>query len=178
MVSLALAKAGPLLASVDWAKVITALVALYGAALSTYNFFVQWNDRRPRLNVKPKVVVWQPGDATPWGGRLTKNAPVLCVHFANPTSWRVPVTAVFIRPNKSDPIELRQHNLAGGSQPPFVVEPHRGFDFIFHGQELAEKLEKAGIRNDFQATIEAQDELDRCYKSELIHLSTQQLLEV
>jgi len=163
---------------VDSISVITVLVALYGALLSTYNFIVQWKDRRPRLNVKPKVEARQLLVMTT-GGLVLKNGPALCVHFDNPTSWLVPVTAVFIRPNKSDPIELRQFNRDGGGfLPPFVVEPHRGVDFIIHGQGLAEKLDKAGIRNDFQAVIEAQDELDRRYRSKLIHLSTQQLLEV
>ena len=103
-----------------WAIVLTQLVALYGAILSTLNFlragpklrFNAWVDRGTMLQV----------DVANYGGRSTTLTRIMVLYFENPRSWarlrnRATRTSFFIAPNQQFPFELQSGGVWSGRAP-------------------------------------------------------------
>ena len=138
----------------DWAIVITAFVAVYGAILSTYNLIIKRRENKRQVNVTLK-----------WG--LLSNMPepitMFFLNAANPGKRTVTLTECHIElPDKS---QLVMPYSQGNIDFPHDLEEGKGCTVWFSVGEVFRVLLSKGYTGNLRIRAVYRDALGREYKS-------------
>lgn len=138
----------------------TEITAWLGLLFSLIALYWQWNDKRPRLNISPRVVLRPMPSLS-----NNKDAIVLSIYLSNPGEKPVHVNEVRLVPNKGQEFQIFEYNaMYKNLSKPFTIDPLRGYDFLVDGQQLAHTLKAKGYLGEISVTIKVYDELNRQYK--------------
>ncbi len=143
--------------NMNWTEIITILIAIYGAILSTFNRITQWRNNMFRLNVKIKWVMPEPlGDL---------REPTVFLVASNPGKRIITLSSCgfFAPDNKKLPFIFRESTLNF----PYELESGKSCKEIFTAREIATELDMAGYNGEIELVGFYSDGLDRKYKSKL-----------
>ncbi len=150
---------------------VTAWLALILSVISLYR---QWNDKRPRLDIRPGIEA----RSLPTLSSENKNVPVLSVYLSNPAEKPIYIKDVWLVLNKGQKIQIFEYNaMYPRFLQPFTIDPLRGRDVVVRGQQLAEDLQSQGYNGEVRAIVSVEDETGKQYKSKPFQFSIAQLLE-
>ncbi len=158
---------------------ITTSVAIAALMLSILNSYWQWRQWRPHLVVtatlRPAAL---PLPSSTHPGNASREVPCLVVHVANPSDKAAHVTVVRLRLPGRKSIELGEHHaMYGELNRPFSVEAWGGHDVYVRGKTFLDKLLRESFQGRVVASVEAEDELGRIYRSRTFALQFEQLQE-
>jgi hypothetical protein len=140
----------------DWTNIITAVVALYGAVLSTYMFITQL--RKEKFRIKVKITM---GFMSFVSGS-TSNAMVF-LSASNPGQKAVVLSAQgFMLPDKRSMVfPNAQTNVTF----PYELLPAKSCQIWIEAREIAETLKSHGFSKKVKLIGFYRDQLDKVYKS-------------
>lgn len=140
----------------NWKEIITILLAIYGAILSTFNRIAQWRNNIFRVNVKIK---WG-AKPLPAGG-LSELMVILIA--TNPGRRAVTISSYgFFAPDNNTlcfPNRMTTLNF------PYELTPGKSCEEIFIARDLANELKNIGYEGEIELMGFYGDELDKTYKS-------------
>lgn len=140
----------------NWTEIITIIIAIYGAILSTFNRITQWRNNMFRVNVKIK---W--GAMPQPSGDLGK--AMIFLIATNPGQRVVTISSYgFIAPDNNNlffPYRKTTLNF------PYELTPGKSCEEIFMAGEFAKDLKHMGYTGEIELIGFYGDELDRTYKS-------------
>lgn len=150
------------------------LIAAIAIILSIISLYLQLRDKRPRLDVRPRIQVRE----FPSSHSVNKSAPALAVYLSNPSEKPIHIKNIWLIPRTGQKIQIFEfHTIYPKFSRPFTIDPLRGRDFLVLGQEIADDLTQLGYKEKVQATIVVHDETNRQYKSKRIRFSIAQLIQ-
>ena len=142
------------MANINWTDIVIALVALYGAGLSTYTFIVERRDKRPLLNVRLTYGILD---------YVTRGEIAMLFFVSNSGSRSVTVTSVcLLLPDKRTMV-VRQ--LPGTAPLPVELQPGQGQTFWMLPRDVAQTLHEEGYRGVLKVRARCTDATGRDYHS-------------
>jgi hypothetical protein len=134
-------------------QIVTAVVAVAGLGLSIYNFYIRWQDEKPRLQIRYEY------------GFVPFRNPIVSFTIAN-SGNKVPVNVVSIRiPLKNDKVMYFPH-LQGEKQMPCRIEPAERVRFWDDFASVAETLIQEGYSGIAEVLLEVEDGLGNVYEEQ------------
>jgi len=140
--------------TIEWPTIVTAVVAVYGAGLSTYNLIAKIKSEKRKVTVELK-----------WGliGFADKTIPILALHAVNPGEKTVTLTQCHLElPNKK---QLIITNSQGTIKLPHDLEKGKGGEIYFPIKEVVQALIREGYTKDIELKAVFRDALGNEYKS-------------
>lgn len=125
------------MADIKWTDIVTALVALYAAGLSTYNFIMERRDKRPSLNVRLSYGALTLSDH----GQI-----VLLFNVSNAGSQPITLTSIGVRLNDKRTLYMPQ--LSGTASLPIELQPGQGRLFWMLPHVVAQSLHEQGYNGE------------------------------
>ena len=140
----------------EWTNVVTAMVAVYGAILSSYTFIQQMKKDRPGLKVKVK---W--GMLTYQNGNVSD--PMIFVNALNQGHTSLTLSGQGLElPNKETMVMPIPK---GNVRFPHELDPGKSCQIWFEVKEVAELMKSKGYLGYTQVVGFYTDEVDRQFKS-------------
>ncbi len=141
--------------TINWGNVLTAILGIYGAILTTYTIYKQRKDKKP--NVKTSISM---GFMT---GGFGASELFLFVKAANHGETPVVLSSwQLILPHKR---QLIYPNANGQSHLPFALEQNRNYQVWVPVKVIARSLNKYGYKNKINIKAVYFDELENKYIS-------------
>jgi hypothetical protein len=152
--------------------IFTEIIAGVALIFSAISLLWQWNDKRLRLYINPRVVYRE----LPISFTEQNIINVLSIHISNPGEKPIYIEDVLLMANKGQEIQLFQYNTLYQRLPEsFILESHRGKEYIVGVKPLIEDLKAKDIKGNIYVAICVKDEINKCYKSKSFLFSTGQL---
>jgi len=140
----------------DWASSLVALVALWGAALSSYLAYRDWKAKRPRIN----VTTWLAFLQYPSGGT---SEDVVFLEAANPGERTVRLRSMgLVLPDKT---RVYFHDPQSEVSFPHELAPEHSCRVSAWATQLAVRLNERGFSEKVKVIGFYDDEVGRTYKS-------------
>lgn len=121
------------MANINWTDIVLAVVALYGAGLSTYTFIMERRDKRPSLNLRLSYGVLQYAS----GGKLG-----VIFDVSNTGRQLMTVTSIGLRLPSGHTIY--EPSLPGTASLPVELQPGQGQKFWMRPYDVAQTLHQHG----------------------------------
>lgn len=148
--------------SVNWFQMLTAVVALYGAALSTRTFIANRREKRRVLAVGANR-----GLAPDGHGDVEE---LIAVDVSNPGFQNVTVVSVFIElPNQR---QFVVPNPRSDKPIPHELTPGTKLSVVLNARDLAASLHKDGLSGSVNLTPACRDALGMTYRGNVLRFDT------
>jgi len=141
----------------NWSVIITAMVAVYGAILSTVNIIANIRDKQPRLSV-----VWSNGLIT-YGSDVSPL--MLFIEIANVSSKVVTINSINIKLPKGESVPIVNIINPRGVSLPYTLEESKSCSTGIEIKELAKAIIQSGYSKKIKLHAIVSSGAGKTYKS-------------
>lgn len=140
----------------NWTEIVTAVVAVYGAALGTYNLIVRVRERHPRIKVRISMgfLGYAIGGTSETMIFLEATNPGRTTITLNPPFFRLPNRQQIVFPNPQSNVSF-----------PYELLPGKNCQIWVEAKEFARTLQESGYSRKVKLIGLCRDQVGTLYKS-------------